>query len=217
MQAGKVNKEIANKLGIGVGTVKQHIVALFKKLHVSNRAMAVSRGISLQQGQESRNAALTAAEGIMERRPCVVLSIALPEDANSQAVRMLHGMMAAHAFDNDALFLARKGNAGDIIFGIQRVTEYDLVKALHAARAVFNDLSALDSVLASELCGGLTAGLAGASMNRFGSRLGAGRSPRTFGSGAVCTGFDAGVWNRKQSGNLRNASFLRARSTALDG
>jgi len=172
MQAGKVNKEIADKLGIGVGTVKQHIVALFKKLNVSNRAMAVSRGMSRQQGQESRNAALTAAEGMMERRPCVVLSIALPEDANPQAVRMLHGIMAALAFDNDALFLARKGNAGDIIFGVQRVTEYDLVKALHTAQSVFNDLAALDSVLADELRGGLTAGLAGASMNRFGGWTG---------------------------------------------
>jgi len=172
MQAGKVNKEIANKLGIGVGTVKQHIVALFKKLQVSNRAMAVSRGMSLQQGQESRNAALTAAEGIMERRPCVVLSIALPDDVNPQSVRMLHGIMAALAFDNDALFLARKGNAGDVIFGIQRVTEYDLVKALHTARAVFNDLRTFDTVLADDLRGGLTAGLAGASMNRFGGWTG---------------------------------------------
>ena len=172
MQAGKVNKEIAQKLGIGVGTVKQHIVALFKKLHVSNRAMAVSAGMSMQQGQKNRNAAVTAAEGIMERRPCVVLSIALPEDANPQAVRILHGIMASHAFDNDALFLARKGNAGDIIFGVQRVTEYDLVKAVHAARAVFIDLCALDSTLARELRGGLTAGLAGASMNRFGGWTG---------------------------------------------
>ena len=172
MQAGKVNKEIANKLGIGVGTVKQHIVALFKKLHVSNRAMAVSRGMTIQQVQENRNTALTAAEGIMERRPCVVLSIALPEDANHQAVRMLHGIMASHAFDNDALFLSRKGNAGDIIFGIQRVTEYDLIKALQTARAVFTDLSALDRVLAGNLRGGLTAGLAGASMNRFGGWTG---------------------------------------------
>jgi DNA-binding CsgD family transcriptional regulator len=168
MQAGKVNKEIANMLGIGVGTVKQHIVALFKKLHVSNRAMAVSRGMSMQQGQENRNAALTAAEGTMERRPCVVLSIALPENADLQSVRMLHGVMAALAFDNDALFLARKGNAGDIIFGIQRVTEYDLVKALHTARAVFKELLKLNGELAGELRGGLTAGLAGASMNRYG-------------------------------------------------
>jgi DNA-binding CsgD family transcriptional regulator len=172
MQAGKVNKEIAYKLGIGVGTVKQHIVALFKKLQVSNRAMAVSKGISLQQNQDHRNAALTAAQGIMERRPCVVLSIALPEEANLKAVRTLHGIMAALAFDNDALFLARKGNAGDIIFGVQRVTEYDMVKALQTARAVFNDLGGVDCNMANNLSGGLTAGLSGASMNRHGGWTG---------------------------------------------
>lgn len=172
MQDGKVNKEIANTLGIGVGTVKQHIVALFKKLNVRNRAMAVSRGMTMQHDQEERSAALAVTEGIMERRPCVVLSVALPEDASPQAVRFLHGVMAALAFDNDALFLARKGNAGDIIFGIQRVTEYDLIKALHAARSVFDDLSAHDHLLANDLRGGLTAGLAGASMNRFGGWTG---------------------------------------------
>lgn len=173
MQDGKVNKEIASSLGIGVGTVKQHIVALFKKLKVRNRAMAVSRGMARQLGQEEdRNAALAVTEGIMERRPCVVLSMALPEDADPRAVRFLHGVMAALAFDNDALFLARKGNAGDIIFGIQRVTEYDLIKALHAARSVFDDMSARDHLLASGLRGGLTAGLAGASMNRFGGWTG---------------------------------------------
>ena len=172
MQAGKVNKEIANKLGIGVGTVKQHIVALFKKLHVSNRAMAVSRGMSMQQDLENRNAALTTTTGIMERRPCVVLSIALPENADPQAVRKLHGIMAALAFDNDALFLARKGNAGDIILGIHRVTEYDLIKALHTAQAVFDELLVFDAALASKLRGGLTVGLAGASMNRFGGWTG---------------------------------------------
>jgi len=172
MQDGKVNKEIASQLGIGVGTVKQHIVALFKKLNVSNRAMAVSKGMSLQQGQESMNAALTAAEGMMERRPCVVLSIALPEQANPLSVRKLHSIMAALAYDNDVLFLTRKVNAGDIIFGVQRVTEYDMVKALQTAHSIFNELLTFDSVLAHELRGGLTAGLAGASMNRFGGWTG---------------------------------------------
>ncbi|CAG0983112.1 partial Putative HTH-type transcriptional regulator YhjB, partial [Rhodocyclaceae bacterium] len=37
LRAGKVNKEIANELGIGLGTVKQHVVAIFKKLKVRNR------------------------------------------------------------------------------------------------------------------------------------------------------------------------------------
>lgn len=183
MQAGKVNKEIANKLGIGLGTVKQHIVALFKKLHVSNRAMAVSRGMGIQQ--ERRNSARAVAEGVMEHRPCVVLSVALPPETSLHAVRMLHGIMAAQAFDNDALFLARKGNAGDIIFGIHRVTEYDLIKALRTAQAVYNELAAYDGVLAASLCGGLTAGLAGASMNRFGGWTG-----EAIASAAIATSRD---------------------------
>lgn len=167
LRAGKVNKEIASELGIGVGTVKQHIVALFKRLNVRNRAMAASSGASTIRDMDE-GAATLAADGLLERRPCVVLSTALPEDAEPSMVRHLHGTLASLAFDNDALFLARKGNAGDVIFGIQRVTEYDLVKALRTAHAVFKDISALDPALAEKLGGGLTAGLAVASMKRYG-------------------------------------------------
>ena len=167
LQAGKVNKEIANELGIGIGTVKQHVVALFKRLNVRNRTMAVSTGMGMARGMDEGGATL-AADGLLERRPCVVLSIALPEDAEPSMVRRLHGIMASIAFDNDALFLARKGNAGDVIFGIQRATEYDLIKALRTAHAAFVDLSKLDPALAATLGGGLTAGLAVASMKRYG-------------------------------------------------
>jgi hypothetical protein len=113
------------------------------------------------------NSRLTG-DGLLERRPCVVLSTALPEEAEASVVRRLHGILAALAFDHDALFLARKGNAGDVIFGIQRVTEYDLLKALRTAHAAYMDLSALDLVMAGKLSGGLTAGLAVASMKRVG-------------------------------------------------
>lgn len=171
LQAGKVNKEVARELDIGVGTVKQHIVALFKKLNVSNRAMAVSRGMDIMHEQESRGSALTV-DGLLERRPCVVLSIALPEDANLMAVRLMHGTLAALAAANDAVFLARKGNAGDVIFGIQRVTEYDLAIALQTACAVHDDLLGLDVAIAGKMRGCLTAGLAVASMKRFGGWTG---------------------------------------------
>lgn len=167
LQAGKVNKEVARELDIGIGTVKQHIVALFKKLHVSNRAMAVSRGMDRRHEQERRGSSL-AAEGLLERRPCVVLSVALPEEASQLAVRLMYGTLAALASANDAVFLARQGNAGDVIFGIQRVTEYDVAIALQTARAVHDDLLALDACLAEKMCGCLTAGLAVASMKRFG-------------------------------------------------
>ena len=84
---GKVNKEIARELDIGLGTVKQHLVTLFKRLNVRNRSMAVSQGMALlapHAGQEGPAPALMLEdanwvhEGILVRRPCVVLSLALP-------------------------------------------------------------------------------------------------------------------------------------------
>ena len=96
LQAGKVNKEVARELDIGVGTVKQHIVALFKKLNVRNRAMAVSRGMDMLHEQESHGPTL-AVDGLLERRPCVVLSVALPEEASQMAVRLMYGTLAALA------------------------------------------------------------------------------------------------------------------------
>jgi DNA-binding CsgD family transcriptional regulator len=171
LQAGKVNKEVARELGIGVGTVKQHIVALFKKLNVHNRALAVSRGMDRRHEQERRGSTLEA-RGLLERRPCVVLSVALPEDASQVAARLMYGTLAALASANDAVFLARQGNAGDVIFGIQRVTEYDVAIALQTARAVYDDLLALDAGWAEKIRGCLTAGLAVASMKRFGGWTG---------------------------------------------
>ncbi|MCU0319969.1 MAG: response regulator transcription factor [Flavobacteriales bacterium] len=40
---GLLYKEIADKLGISVGTVKQHIHRIYEKLHVQNRTEAVNR------------------------------------------------------------------------------------------------------------------------------------------------------------------------------
>ncbi|MFA5826383.1 MAG: LuxR C-terminal-related transcriptional regulator [Gallionellaceae bacterium] len=171
LQAGKVNKDVAQELGIGLGTVKQHIVAIFKKLNVSNRAMAASHGMEIFQAQQNRTSTLPMAD-LLESRPCVVLSIALPTDANHLSVKLMYGCLAAIASTNDAVFLARNGNAGDLIFGIQRVTEYDLALALQAARHVYDDLLAMDSEIAQKLRGCMTAGLAFASMQRFGGWTG---------------------------------------------
>ncbi|MBS4095204.1 MAG: hypothetical protein KGZ83_00025 [Sulfuricella sp.] len=167
LQAGKVNKEIASELGIGVGTVKQHVVALFKRLNVHNRTMAASRGMSLLQSAQHESSVMVS-DGLLERRPCIVLSIALPDEVDRQAVRLLHGVLAALAYDHDALFLARKGNAGDLIFGVQRVTEFDLIKALQTAYAIHCDIARQFPELTGVMRGGITAGLAVASMKRFG-------------------------------------------------
>jgi DNA-binding CsgD family transcriptional regulator len=171
LRAGKVNKEIARELGIGLGTVKQHVVALFKKLDVSNRTMAVSRGIQMQSATRPSGVAALTSEGMLEYRPCVVLSFALAETLPEELGRKVQQILAAYAFDHDALFLARKGHAGDLIFGIQRATEQDLYLALRAARTVTAELPTHEG----EACGlraALTAGLAIASMHRTGGWTG---------------------------------------------
>jgi DNA-binding CsgD family transcriptional regulator len=173
IKAGKVNKEIANELGIGLGTVKQHVVALFKKLHVSNRAMAVSQGIS--QAPESQPESAQISEGILERRPCIVLSILLPgttlkagsESSPKAVIQELHQTFSALAAAYDALFLANKTCIGDLIFGIKCGTEQDIFKALHAAYAVFEVLTDYPNLM-QDLRGGLAAGFAISSMNRHG-------------------------------------------------
>jgi DNA-binding CsgD family transcriptional regulator len=174
LHAGMVNKEVARELDIGLGTVKQHIVALFKKLKVSNRAMAVAQGRELLENEGGAMSAnmLTATAGLLESRPCVVLSIALPEDASHTAVRMLYGILADVSAMNDAVFLARKGNAAEVIFGIQRVTEYDVAVALQTACGIYADLYEWDPQLAARLRGCITAGMAVASMKRFGGWTG---------------------------------------------
>lgn len=173
IRAGKVNKEIANELGIGLGTVKQHVVALFKKLHVSNRTMAVSQG--LNQVPVSHPESAEISEGMLERRPCIVLSIFLPDSAMKASaepgtraiVQELHKTFSALAGAHDALFLTSKNYIGDLIFGIKRGTEQDIYKALRAAHAVFDALRDYPN-LTEDLRGGLAAGLAISSMNRYG-------------------------------------------------
>jgi DNA-binding CsgD family transcriptional regulator len=172
LQAGKPNKELSEELGIGLGTVKQHLVALFKKLKVKNRAMAVSLAIDIQQEQEAPRLSSLRTTILLDRRPCVVLSVSLPQDADPQVVRLMHGSLAAIAAANDAIFLARSGNAGDVIFGIQRSTEYVIAIALQTAQAMHSDLLATDADMASQLRGCLTAGHAFASMQRFGGWTG---------------------------------------------
>lgn len=182
IKAGKVNKEIANELGIGLGTVKQHVVALFKKLNVSNRTMAASQGLNKIPQANPENAEIS--EGMLERRPCIVLSIFLPDialkvrsefagaDSTETCSRgvvqeELHKTFSTLAGFHEALFLTSKNYIGDLIFGIQRGTEQDIFKALRVARAVFDALSDYPE-LTRDLRGGLAAGFAISTMNRHG-------------------------------------------------
>lgn len=170
LRAGKVNKEIARELGIGLGTVKQHVVAIFKRLHVNNRAMAAARREATIDGDLAGavQGGHSGSDGVLERRPCVVLSLMLPESASNDLVKRLHSLLAAQAFEFQAVFLARQGRTADVIFGIHQVREYDLLRALQTAYAAFTELSLADKDVGAQLRGGVTAGLVVASMRRFG-------------------------------------------------
>jgi DNA-binding NarL/FixJ family response regulator len=49
---GQSNKEIARTLGLGEGTVKIHLAALFRNLGVANRASAAAIGVRLLHNNE---------------------------------------------------------------------------------------------------------------------------------------------------------------------
>lgn len=182
LQEGKPNKELSEELGIGLGTVKQHLVALFKKLKVKNRAMAASLAIDIRQGQGTPPPPSLRTTVLLDSRPCVVLSLSLPPEAPPETVRLMHGSLASIAASSDAVFLARPGHAGDVIFGIQRATEYAVAVALQTARAVRADLLGDYAGIAAQLRGCLTAGHAFASMERFGGWTGEALASATIAS-----------------------------------
>lgn len=182
LQKGKSNKEIATELGIGLGTVKQHINVLFKRLDVSNRTMAVTRGQSLtsQTAAAAHASATTVTSTRMpELRPAAIVSFTLPpaalealaESPDSQdgpeedSGHGLHRVLAAVASDFGAVFIAHD-HGGDLVFGVQRCREQDVLRALRAAFSVARD-ARLAPVL-DQLRGGLDAGLIAVGMTARG-------------------------------------------------
>lgn len=171
LKVGKVNKEVARELDIGLGTVKQHIVAIFKKLKVRNRTEAASRLQALQP-EPKRNAPSELTDALLTRRPCVVLSMALSKNASPALIAAFYGELASVASTHDAIFLTRQGNAGEVIFGVQQVTEYDVAIALQTAHHVYQSLLVLQPTVRQQVRGCLSAGVALASMRRFGGWTG---------------------------------------------
>ena len=171
LKAGKVNKEIANELGIGLGTVKQHMVALFKRLNVRNRTMAVSQDMSRDVDVLATDVEPLVVDGMLERRPCLVLSVVLPVVMSAEAIQDLQQSLTTFALANDALLLMRRQNLLELIFGIQVCTEFDVYKAYHGAYKVYEILSRY-LLTDDTLKAGLTGGMAIVSMRRYGGCTG---------------------------------------------
>lgn len=168
LQAGKVNKEVARELDIGLGTVKQHIVAIFRKLNVRNRTSAAFRTLEHQPSNVPPATANQSPKILLTARPCVVLGLALPTNSDSGAVKRLYALMASLSAAHDAIFLTRQGYAGELIFGVQKVSEYDAAFALHIATRILEEVVSAYPPLKGRVRGCLTAGIGFASMQRFG-------------------------------------------------
>ncbi len=187
MQQGKVNKEIARDLDISLGTVKQHLVAIFKKLNVQNRTMAVAR-LAEFKDQSGFNAAF-ANETLIARRPAIVLSLKTNGRLPRSALKLFHTQLAEVAFDCQALFMSREPGDGDLIFGLKRSSAQDIRTAILVADYLFRSMSEFvrdklgDPNSDEILTGALVAGLISVSQNRFG-----GWSGETVGSHVLTWG-----------------------------
>lgn len=150
VRAGKGNKDIANQLGIGLGTVKQHVVALFRKLNVTSRAAAITRSEGM--GAIVRSGGGT--DGQIEMRPACVLSLAATGGGEAGAIlwRGLNRSVSIMAADHDCTVVTVPGHGIDIIFGLHRVGLDDAVVALTMAQHLAAEME--------ESGGGLKAGMA---------------------------------------------------------
>lgn len=172
MQQGKANKEIAKALDISLGTVKQHLAAVFKKLNVKNRTMAVARLAEFKD--QSRFNPIFSQEILIARRPALVLSLKIEGQLSQAALKLFDTYMSDIAFDNHALFISREWGDGTLIFGLKRSSTQYIRTVIQAAQRVFYAIKAFitqhlnDEAATPVFTGALVAGLTQVSQNRFG-------------------------------------------------
>ena len=178
LKAGMANKEIARELNISVGTVKQHLVSLFKRLGVSNRAMAIAKSFSHSEREATtvntefwRQHSPSDVISILEKRPAAVLSLKLETnngpDKDAQ-IKAFYVTFTEVAFDFGAVFFSHNSGHCEMIFGVGRVRRHDVLRAIRAGVAVVEDIrSKYGETL--EIRGGLAFGLLVASTDKTGA------------------------------------------------
>ncbi|TVQ96752.1 MAG: hypothetical protein EA399_15170 [Desulfovibrionales bacterium] len=164
IRQGKSNNEIAFALGIGLGTVKQHVVALFRKLKVTSRTKALTRPAA-EERPAVHSPTNLSEDILLERRPCVVLSLALDTD-NPNLHRALKRNVASIAQETGDIFISWRGAGCDLILGVDQASETDCLRALHGAWKTAQAIHHEEPTC--QLKGAVATGLAVASMFRHG-------------------------------------------------
>lgn len=169
---GKANKEIANELEISLGTVKQHIVALFKRMNVQNRSMAVAQGKDLLVEEFTSEpdsatadlADLAGTEGVGEvlliRRPCIVLAFAIPPVLEPLSRQAFSTALKELAADASAFPLARGEQGGILLFGMRAPSVWDAIRALLLLRNLRDRLEEQGGLDPAALTAALDCGMA---------------------------------------------------------
>jgi len=162
LSLGRSNKQIADQLGIATGTVKQHIYALFRKLGVSNRTMAVVRGA--QPAPEVPGApppqAEAAESGLAEEKyyarrlvtAVVIEPRAAPVQSSRHAARLDRALRElgarierlAHGFDASCERLP--GGAVAVWFGQRVAHGDDAARAVAFVRALLSGAQAVEGM-----------------------------------------------------------------------
>lgn len=183
LRAGKGNKDIAKALGIGLGTVKQHVVALYRRLNVSSRAAAIAQ--TTPSAERTTGAAITAADdGLLELRPTSVLSVAVvagtEADFKDSWPAFQQCVVKAIA-NHDCTMVSRPGSGIDLILGLHRAGRRDCFRAVEIAHQIRDTLRESERAngRVTTIRAGLSSGFLVASMARHGGWTGekvAGRS-----------------------------------------
>lgn len=169
IREGKSNKEIASVLDISLGTVKQHIAVLFKKLDIHNRSMAVAVADKLMAHEKS-DLFSSSSPYLLARRPAVVLSFEFGA-LNQKAHRKINTALADIAFDFDGHHVNHSAYSADIVFGLKRSSEQDIVAALVAINkidALFETFGLNSGKEACHLSAAIAVGFILVSQHRYG-------------------------------------------------
>jgi len=173
IQKGKVNKEVARELGIEEGTVKQHVVAIFKKLDVHNRTMAIQKWQAYQDALSSQAAASQHQASIdfraqLERRPGIVAAFRLSDTLTNEDRRLILAILSEVGTRFQAVFISRQTASCELIFGVNRIYAYQASLVVHALEVIYQRLQVTHQHVMASIKVSVQTGMLIASIDRFG-------------------------------------------------